>query len=145
MQRDSLELSDQLVILQLCPLLLRKDWADWRRWPSREATQCFCVLPLKCIDVFPFLCFLFLVSYRMTGFCEVLQHFFLQFDSKTIRFAIVSSAPLLFRSREFMNILQIAKFTFKSSIGSPDCLPLKFLTMEKTASIPWDVFGDISR
>ena len=35
------ELSDQLVILQSYPLLLREDWADWRRWLCGEATQCF--------------------------------------------------------------------------------------------------------
>ena len=44
-----------------------------------------------------------------------------------------------------MNILQIAKFTFKSSIGSPGGFPQIFLALEKTASMQCDVSGDMWR
>ena len=42
-----------------------------------------------------------------------------------------------------MNFHQIAKFTLKSSIGSPGGFPEIFLTMEKTASMLCDVSGDM--
>ena len=101
------ELSDQLAILQSYPLLLRKYWADWQRWPFVEANQCFCVLPLKCIDFFPPSLLLnsplskALVP-RNTG-CSVpaksQQHFLSSSIPRSIWFAIVSSVPLLGRSR----------------------------------------------
>ena len=39
MQQVSLEFFDHRIILESDPLLLRKDWADWRRWPSLGATE----------------------------------------------------------------------------------------------------------
>ena len=56
--------SDQRVILDTYPLLLRRDWADWRRWPFRKAIQCFHCCHWSVLTSFHFPCFLNLPSPR---------------------------------------------------------------------------------
>ena len=98
MQQVSPELSDQLVILQSCPLLLRRYWADWRWWPFGEATQCFGCCHCSVLTSFHFLCFLILLSprhwYRGKKGWSVSAKF------SSIFSAVRFQDPLLFRSRK---------------------------------------------
>ena len=101
------QLFHQLEILQSYPLLLRRYWADWWRWQLGEQTQCFAYCHWGVLTSFHFLCFLILVSPRhwSHGILDdlILRNsaaFYRQFSvPRSIWFLIVSSVPVLFRSR----------------------------------------------
>ena len=62
MQQVSLEQFDLQVILESNLLLLRKDWADWRRWPFLGATEHCHHLLWNVLLFFLLLCFLIVLS-----------------------------------------------------------------------------------
>ena len=94
---------DHQVILESCPLLLRKDWADSRTWWSARTFSSHAV----CIVVFPPSLPLKLPSFQGTGTTEywmsrgweVLQHFLRRSSPRSTWHGITGCVPLLLRSR----------------------------------------------